>query len=88
MQPGETSPRWLTPGRLLTILLVTVALVLVPLLYLNLLSSVLDDLETREWGGADFTAYYTAAKLIRYGNSPYDEAAFGGEGQNLGFRND
>ena len=88
MQPGETSPRWLTPGRLLTILLVTVALVLVPLLYLNLLSSVLGDLETREWGGADFTAYYTAAKLIRYGSSPYDEAAFGGEGQNLGFRND
>lgn len=88
MQPGETSPRWLTPARLLTILLAAVAIVLVPLLYSNLLSSVLDDLDAREWGGADFTAYYTAAQLIKTGISPYDEAAFGREGQSLGFRND
>ncbi len=88
MPPGETSPRWLTPGRLLTILLGTIVVTLIPLLYLNLLSSVLGDLERKEWGGADFTAYYTAARLIRVGRSPYDEAAFGAEAQSLGFRND
>jgi hypothetical protein len=88
MRPGETSPRWLTPARLLTILLTAVVIVLVPLLYSALLSSVLDDLDRREWGGADFTAYYTAASLIRKGISPYDEAAFSEEAQSLGFRND
>jgi hypothetical protein len=88
MPPGETSPRWLTPTRLLTILLATVVVTLIPLLYLNLLSSVLGDLERKDWGGADFTAYYTAARLIRAGTSPYDEAAFGAEAQSLGFRND
>ncbi len=88
MPPGETSPRWLTPTRLLTILLATVLITLIPLLYLNLLSSVLDDLGRKEWGGADFTAYYTAARLVRVGRSPYDEAAFGAEAQSLGFRND
>jgi len=88
LEKHEEPPRRLSPTRLLTGLLVAVALILIPLLYLNILFSVLDDLDNKEWGGADFTAYYTAAKLIRNGISPYDEAAFGGEAQSLGFRND
>jgi hypothetical protein len=88
LETHEEPPRRLSPTRLLTGLLVAVTLILIPLLYLNILFSVLDDLDNKEWGGADFTAYYTAAKLIRNGISPYNEAAFGNEAQSLGFRND
>jgi hypothetical protein len=77
-----------SPAQLLTILLLVVACTLVPLLYVNLLDSALDDLENKKWGAADFTAYYTAARLIRSGTSPYDEEAFAREMASLGFRND
>jgi hypothetical protein len=88
LEQNEESRRWLTPSRLLTVLLAAIILSLIPLLYLNVLFSVLDDLDNKAWGGADFTAYYTAASLIRDGTSPYDAAAFASEAQGLGFRND
>ena len=88
MEQNEESRGWLTPSRLLTVLLAAIILSLIPLLYLNILFSVLDDLDNKAWGGADFTAYYTAARLISDGTSPYDAAAFASEAQGLGFRND
>jgi hypothetical protein len=88
LQQNEESRRWLTPSWLLTVLLAGIILSLIPLLYLNILFSVLDDLDNKGWGGADFTAYYTAASLIREGTSPYDAPAFGAEAQSLGFRLD
>jgi hypothetical protein len=84
----EGAGRALTPTRLLTVLLAAVAIILVPLLYANLLLSALDDLDKQEWGGADFSAYYTAARLITQGTSPYDEQAFWGLRKSFGFRDD
>lgn len=80
--------RRITPARLLRICLFVILLGLIPVLYLNLSISVLDDLAGRQWGGADFTAYYTAARLIRDGKSPYDATAFAQEAESLGFRED
>jgi hypothetical protein len=80
--------RYPTPAQLLNILLLLVACGLVPLLYINLLVSALDDLDNKGWGNADFTPYYTAARLIRNATSPYDERAFAAEMERLGFRND
>jgi hypothetical protein len=77
-----------TPVQLLNILLLIVACGLVPVLYFNLLVSALDDLDNKGWGSADFTPYYTAARLVRNGTSPYDERAFGSEMERLGFRSD
>lgn len=58
------------------------------MLYLNQSLSVRDDLSTKDWGGADFTAYYTAARLIAHGKSPYDATARVLEAQSLGLRED
>jgi hypothetical protein len=88
MSQHHESPRRPSPAQLLTVLLLVVACTLVPLLYVNLLESALNDLENREWGAADFTAYYTAGRLIRSGTSPYNEEAFAREMESLGFRDD
>ena len=73
---------------MLEVSLLVILLGVLPALYLNLCASVLSDLAHGRWGGADFTAYYTAARLIREGESPYDAAAFSQEARSWGFRND
>lgn len=88
MQQGAEGHRRIAPLRLLTVLLFVILFALMPVLYVNLLASVLEDLGNKEWGGADFTAYYTAARLIREKKSPYDGPAFWQEAESLGFRHD
>ena len=88
MDQGPERRRRISPARLLEICLLVILLGLIPVLYLNLSISVLDDLTDKGWGGADFAAYYTGAKLILNGKSPYDATARVQEAQSLDLRED
>ncbi len=88
MGQGPERGRRISPAKLLEICLFAILFGLIPVLYLNQSLLVLDDLSNKDWGGADFTAYYTAARLITYGKSPYDATARVLEAQSLGLRED
>ena len=78
----------MSPQRLLNLSLMIILVLLVPILYAGKGLAMLSDLHRREWGGADFTAYYTAADLIAEGQNPYDTSLFASRAANLGFRSD
>ncbi len=88
MGQGPERGRRISPAKLFEICLLAILFLLIPVLYLNQSLSVLDDLSNKAWGGADFTAYYTAARLIMDGKSPYDATARLLEAQSLGLRED
>lgn len=88
MDQGPEPATGIPPVRLLEICLLVILFGLIPVLYLNLSVSVLNDVVSKDWGGADFTAYCTAARLIRNGKSPYDATAFLKEVRSLGLRED
>jgi hypothetical protein len=80
--------RRMTPPKLLEICLFVILFSLIPVLYLNLSLSVLDDVSNKRWRGADFIAYYTGARLLADGKSPYDATARVLEARSLGVRED
>jgi hypothetical protein len=88
MGQGPERGRRISPPKLLEICLFVILFGLIPVLYLNLSFSVLDDVSNKDWGGADFTAYYLGARLIRNGQSPYDATARVLEARSLGLRED
>jgi len=75
----------MSPQRLLNLSLMIILVLLVPILYAGKGLAMLSDLNRREWGGADFTAYYTAADLIAEGQNPYDTPLFASRAGNRVF---
>lgn len=80
--------RRISPAKLFEICLFAIVFGLIPVLYLNQSLLVLDDLSNKGWGGADFTAYYLGARLMRNGQSPFDATARVLLARSLGLRED